>query len=200
MGGLVRSAYGKRAEEYAEVLGSLEAVAAEDQSLVTRWAQTLSGPVIDAGCGPGHWTKLLHDCGVDVHGIDLVPEFITAAGRRFPGVSFGLGDLAALPVQDAGLGGVLSWYSIIHAQPEVVPAVAAELHRVLRPGGSLLLGFFRGEVVAPFDHAVTAAYCWPAEAMGAILIEAGFSVRETHAREDAGARPHAAIWAMKPSV
>ena len=54
--GEVQRAYGARAAEYAAHLGVLEAVAAPDRDLVLSWAQTLTGPALALGCGPGHWT------------------------------------------------------------------------------------------------------------------------------------------------
>lgn len=193
----VSSAYGRRAQEYTEALGSMDSVSAEDRTLVTEWASTLDGRVVDAGCGPGHWTQLLHDCGLDVVGIDLVPAFIAEAARRFPQARFDVGDLRALPAEDEGLGGVLAWYSVIHIHPGDIPEVLAGFCRALRPGGSLLLGFFRGSDVEPFDHAITTAYHWPVERLHRTLQEAGFSIHQTHTRKDPDSRPHAAIWAVK---
>ncbi|POH62612.1 hypothetical protein C3B61_17385 [Cryobacterium zongtaii] len=52
----ITTAYALRATEYAEQLGSMTSVHPLDLQLVTGWADRLDGPVIDAGCGPGHWT------------------------------------------------------------------------------------------------------------------------------------------------
>ena len=59
-----------------------------DRQRIERGAERIDGPVIDVGCGPGHWTDFLHRRGVSVQGVDLVPEFIDSARERFPGVSF----------------------------------------------------------------------------------------------------------------
>jgi trans-aconitate methyltransferase len=59
----VSRAYGARAADYAEHLGRMDAVAAPDRELVLALAQTLTGPVLDVGCGPGHWTGFLHEHG-----------------------------------------------------------------------------------------------------------------------------------------
>ncbi len=46
---------------------------------------------------------------------------------------------------DAGVGGLCAWYSVIHIPDDVLPAVFAEFHRVLVPGGVALLAFQIGD-------------------------------------------------------
>jgi SAM-dependent methyltransferase len=193
----VRRAYAARADEYIALLGSVAAMPPEDRELIAAWSQDIAGPVIDAGCGPGHWTAFLHDRGVAVEGVDLVPEFVAGAKQRFPEVPFRVADLDDLPVQDGALSALLSWYSVIHTAPDHVPAHLAEFARCIGPGGSLLIGFFEGEALAPFEHAVVKAYYWPVDAMRQELTAAGFEVIETHTRTDPGRRPHAALVAQR---
>jgi SAM-dependent methyltransferase len=193
----VRSSYGSRAAEYTEHLGSVEAMAAEDRRVLAEWATTIHGPALDAGSGPGHWTAFLAEHGVETEGLDVVPEFVESARRRFPQLRFRLGGLEALPAADGSLGGILSWYSVIHTEPGSVPAILDEFARCLRPGGTLLLGFFDGPRIEPFDHAVVTAWSWPVEAMAVQLRRAGFEVVGTHARTDPGSRPHGAILARR---
>jgi SAM-dependent methyltransferase len=45
-------------------------VDAADESMLAR----VEGPVLDVGCGPGRLTAALHDRGVPVLGLELVPE------------------------------------------------------------------------------------------------------------------------------
>ncbi|WP_019144028.1 class I SAM-dependent methyltransferase [Aeromicrobium massiliense] len=186
-------AYGARATEYADLLGHEDAVAAPDRELVLRWAAERSGPVVDVGCGPGHWTDLLRRQGADVEGIDPTPQMLDLARERFPACRFRAGRLEDLGVPDGSLAGVLAWFSLIHTPPDEVPAALASVARALRPGGSTLVGFFTGDGVEPFDHAVTTAHRWPVDELTARLAEAGLVVRETHARTDPGVRPQGAI-------
>ena len=58
-----------------------------------------------------------------------------------------------LPLGDASLGGALTWYSLIHTPTEQLPAVLAELARVLRPGGQLLVAFQAGDEPVHLRHA-----------------------------------------------
>ncbi|WP_250907129.1 class I SAM-dependent methyltransferase [Nonomuraea sp. NEAU-A123] len=45
--------------------------------------------------------------------------------------------MAALNIADGVLGGALSRWSIVHTPPQELPAILAEFHRVLAPGGHL---------------------------------------------------------------
>lgn len=193
----MQRAYGARAAEYAEHLGRMDAVAQPDRELVRSWAQTLTGPVLDVGCGPGHWTAFLHADGIPVTGVDPTPEFIAHARSAYPGVAFRNGRAERLEVAEGSLGGVLAWYSLIHSTPDEARAMVREFSRALRAGGSLLIGFFEGPEREPFDHAITTAYRWPIDVLCALVRECGFTVTETHTRTDPGTRPHGAIVATR---
>jgi SAM-dependent methyltransferase len=62
-----------------------------------------------------------------------------------PDISFEQGDMLALNTPDASFAGIVSYYAIIHLRREEVPRALRELHRVLQPGGKLLLAFHGGE-------------------------------------------------------
>jgi SAM-dependent methyltransferase len=171
----VRDAYSARAREYIDLVDGRWADDDGDTALVLRHLTGLAGPVLDLGCGPGHWTARLHAEGVDVTGIDLVPEFVTHARTTRPGCDFRLGSMTDLDVGDHSVAGVLSWYSTIHVAPHQLDDVLAEVRRVLTPGGVLVLGFFDSEDdVAAFDHRVVTAYRWPVDALAERLGAAGF--------------------------
>ena len=193
----VRDAYTERAEEYISLLGSVADTHELDRELITRWAESTDGSLLDAGCGPGHWTDHLRQLGHDIEGVDLTPAFVVRATERFPGVPFRVASFGDLGVADAGVGGILAWYSLIHLEPERVPAALDEFARCIAPGGSLLLGFFDGPSIEPFPHKVVTAYFWPPTAMAERLEAAGFAVEEVHTRCDEGRRPHAAIVARR---
>lgn len=103
----VQDDYNRRAIEYIEALGSVEQMATPDRELISEWRDSCSGPLLDAGCGPGHWTELLSQDGRDVLGVDLSEEFIGHARAAYPDVSFERGDFRRLPLQSHSLGGGL---------------------------------------------------------------------------------------------
>lgn len=194
----VAAAYDARANEYIAKLGSLEQMAPQDRETIETWCDATAGRILDAGCGPGHWADLLSAQGQrDVIGADASERFVSSARERFPHVSLLVADLVALPIATASLGGVLAWFSIIHAAPEDVPRALAEFARVIEPRGSLLLGFFDGDVVEPFDHAVTTAYYWSAAALSELLVDHGFVVKHAAARQDEGVRRQGHIVATR---
>ena len=199
MGTEAGRAYSRRAVEYADLFGSMTAVHPSDRQLVDTWADAVDGPVIDAGCGPGHWTNYLVQRGTVASGVDLSPAFIAHARAHYPGVSFEIGNVDALGATTGSLGGLLSWYSLIHHEPSTIEVPLTEFARVLGPGVGLLLGFFEGAEIEKFDHAVLDAYKWPVTELSRELCAAGFDVIETHRRTGASERrrPHGAIMARR---
>ncbi|MGB4137240.1 MAG: class I SAM-dependent methyltransferase [Microbacterium sp.] len=194
----IGAAYDARAAEYIALASGM---AVADVALITGWRDATPGRLLDAGCGPGQWTGLLHDGHRDAQGVDLSAEFIAAARRRHPCLAFEIASFRRLPFPDASFGGVLAWYSLIHTPPADLPEVLRELARVLTPGGGLLIGFFDGEAGEPFPHAVTTAYFWRADVLASPLEDAGFALTATESRPrlpgEVSSRPHASVTAVR---
>jgi SAM-dependent methyltransferase len=102
------------------------------------------GPVADVGCGPGHVTRHLKDLGVEAFGIDLSPEMVAIARRDHPDLRFEVGTMTDLDLADDSVAGVVAFWSVIHVPDHSVPTVFGQFRRVLRQGGSLLVGFHVG--------------------------------------------------------
>jgi SAM-dependent methyltransferase len=172
----VRDAYSSISGRYIALFGDDRHAHEDDTSLIRRHLTGLPGPVLDVGCGPGHWTAYLHSLGVDVTGIDMVPEFITHARKTHPGPQFRLGSMTELDAPAHSVAGILAWYSTIHLRPAELDRVLTEFRRLVALSGMLVAGFFDSdEDVAPFDHAVITAYRWPADAFAERLSRAGFT-------------------------
>jgi SAM-dependent methyltransferase len=138
--------YDSVAETYAERISGELAHKPFDRDLLTRFAGLLHppGPVCDLGCGPGHIARYLHACGLDVFGIDLSSAMVAQARALNPDIPFRQGSMLALDLADASLGGIVAFYSIIHVPRDLLPQAFAEMRRVLRPSGILLLSFHLG--------------------------------------------------------
>ncbi len=94
--------------------------------------------ILDAGCGAGPLLAELRARGADVSGFDLSPGMLDLARRRVPGADLRVADLAApLPYPDAAFDDVV--VSLVLHYLEDWGGSLAELHRVLKPGGRLLI-------------------------------------------------------------
>jgi len=152
---LVRSSYDAVATGYADALvEELRTLPFETWLLDRVVAQAAGGPVVDAGCGPGHVTAYLADAGADAVGIDLTPGMVAEARRRFPDGRYEVGDLRRLsrPATSAAWAAVLGWYSLIHLAAAELPAAVAALARPLAPGGWLVLAVHAGAEVRHVDE------------------------------------------------
>jgi len=181
-------AYNRRATDYSKALGSIESTSPVDQARINQWATNIDGAICDLGCGPGHWTQFLHETGKPAMGYDPSCAFIDIASNKFPHLNFHTGTARDLP--PAHFGGILTWYSLIHADPQHLDEELSFIAKALSPGGSLLMGFFTGEELLPFDHAITQGWFYPLDVMCARLEKAGFTVQSSSQRKDEGARAH----------
>jgi SAM-dependent methyltransferase len=178
-----RAAYDAVATLYAESIPPLYHANPLHHAMVSVFAELVrsagDGPVADVGCGPGHVTAHLRSLGVSAFGVDLSPETIALARDAHPELRFEVGLMDALEVEDASLAGVLANYSIIHTPPERLPAILAEFHRVLVPGGHLLLSFQAyddpAELAQAFDHKVSLAYRYSPDRVAELLLKAGLT-------------------------
>ncbi|MFE5021779.1 class I SAM-dependent methyltransferase [Streptomyces sp. NPDC056656] len=58
---------------------------------------------------------------------------------------FELGSMTDLDLADGSMVGLVAWYSLIHIPDTEIGTVFKHFHRVLQPGGSLLLSFHVGD-------------------------------------------------------
>jgi SAM-dependent methyltransferase len=93
---------------------------------------------LDAGCGTGFQARLLDDLGYDTHAVDISAGVLAIAAGRLPGVAFTRASVEALPYADASFDTVTCCGSVLSFVAKPARAVA-EIGRVLRPGGRLLV-------------------------------------------------------------
>ncbi len=110
-----------------------------------------SGQALDAACGTGRLSRLLVDHGHDVTGVDLSEAMLERARASVPEATFHVGSLQHLPFADGSFDVVCCGLALTHVS-ESLPAIA-ELARVLRDGGRLLLSDIHPVAVATGSHA-----------------------------------------------
>lgn len=102
------------------------------------------GVIVDAGCGSGKWPLYLGGLGYRVVGIDVCHEALALARAAGPALDLALGDLLKIPLRTRSVDAVLSLGVVEHDErgPE---ELLAETHRILKPGGVLILS-------VPYDN------------------------------------------------
>ena len=193
----ITQAYRTKAPGLADMLGTEVSSQDPGRGVVESWAKTVPGRILDVGAGTGRWTGHLAALGHDIEGLEPVDRFVELARQAHPAVPFRHGSLADLAESQERWSGILAWYSLIHLDPDQLPAALSTLRSALEDGGSLLLSFFSGPRLEAFRHPATTAYRWPITAMARALESAGYEVtdQQQHPRD-----PHATITARtRPS-
>ncbi|MBW3709639.1 class I SAM-dependent DNA methyltransferase [Streptomyces griseus] len=144
-----RLSYDTVAASYADRVRNLLDETPEERTFLALFADLVhangGGPVADIGCGSGRITAYLRRLGADAFGIDLSPRMVEVARRDHSGVRFEIGSMTELALDDGSMAGLVAWYSLIHVPDNEISSVFRHFHRVLRPGGPLLLSFHVGD-------------------------------------------------------
>jgi ubiquinone/menaquinone biosynthesis C-methylase UbiE len=102
---------------------------------------------LDIGCGEGRLTRDLASLGHRVIGIDASPTMLAAAREADPEGEYVEGDLARLPFEDGVADLAVAFMSLMEVAD--IRGAAAEIARVLEPGGALAVA-----VVHPLNSAM----------------------------------------------
>jgi SAM-dependent methyltransferase len=110
--------------------------------MARRWRLETVRSALEIGAGVGHWSRVLAPQlppEATLIGIDREPQWVDEANRRSPSPRFSYrhGDAMQLPFAEASFDFVTCQTVLIHL-PDV-PAALAEMKRVLKPGGLLVV-------------------------------------------------------------
>jgi len=109
-----------------------------EQRVVWSIFETIApGQALDAACGTGRHARRLAELGHQVVGVDGSPEMLEKARASLPHAVFHEGDLTSLPLEPASFDLVVCSLALEHVADLI--AGIAELSRVLRPGGRMVL-------------------------------------------------------------
>jgi SAM-dependent methyltransferase len=196
-------------------LGHYERVAEEllpvAEAVVERAAPMEGERVVDVGCGTGNAALLAAERGAKVTGVDPAQRLLDVAAARFSERGFTgdfvIGEGASMPLDDASADLAISVFGVIFA-PDAA-AAAAEMVRVLAPGGRIVLSAWipegalfaaikiRREALAAVSDEPASPPPFPwheADALGELFSEHGLSVsmdEQTIALEAPSAREFA---------
>jgi SAM-dependent methyltransferase len=93
--------------------------------------------LVDLGCGSGFWLPIYADSGARVIGVEPDPALLPRAAARDPRARVLAGSAEHIPLDDASV-------DVVHARfayffPPDIDTGLAEVMRVLRPGGALVV-------------------------------------------------------------
>jgi len=115
------------------------------------------GRVLDLACGPGIVAEVLAPLAAAVEGVDATPKMVELAAARLRGAglantAFRVGAAESLPFGDSAFDAVVTRLSLHHFPDPA--AVLREVHRVLRPAGTLVVA----DVVSSEDAEASALH------------------------------------------
>jgi len=154
MSGVYRAYYAERGDDRNDSLANPQVLfqqLAGDAALV-RSLRPLSREreklrVLDVGCGNGNLLLTLVALGFrpsQLTGIDVIPARIETARERLPGARMILGDASEMEFDSGSFDLVLeSTIFLQMTDDRLAHAIAAEMIRVLAPGGSLIIRDWR---------------------------------------------------------
>ncbi|SEE73344.1 Methyltransferase domain-containing protein [Arthrobacter alpinus] len=161
--------------------------AAATTRVATRAGINAGSHVVDLGSGTGGVARhLAHDFGATVHGVDLTPQFVTAARSltERTGLSnlatFSQGSILSLPFGDNSFDVALMVHVGMNIQDK--DRVFAEAARVVRPGGIMavydvmLMGGEVEQYPLPWAATPATSFVQPPLAYSDALAQAGFEV------------------------
>ena len=178
-----RAAFEKHPPEWALGVDRLRALDAVKRLRKVGATLTEDAEVLDAGCGVGGFARAMRDLtGAKVRGVDFDPK-CQAFAAEVHALEVDTGELADQAYADGRFDVVTSWHCLEHVYDPAKEL--AELFRITRPGGHLLLEvptlttfarIFRGRWL--FLQAPTHLFHFRPKTLRTLVTDAGFTVKQ----------------------
>ncbi|NNE52344.1 MAG: class I SAM-dependent methyltransferase [Sulfitobacter sp.] len=183
------SVYARKAGDYVELTQGV----AEKDPLLKRFLKDLpkGGHILDLGCGPGSYARVMATAGFKVTAVDAVPEMIEIS-NAFPGVEARVASFDEIDDKDR-FDGIWANFSLLHAPRADMPKHLAALNRALRPGGLFHIALKSGDGEKRDSLGRRYAYFEMAE-LESLLEDAGFTVVHRESGREKGLDGTPADW------
>eukprot|EP00005_Dracoamoeba_jomungandri_P004253 CAMPEP_0174259598 /NCGR_PEP_ID=MMETSP0439-20130205/8412_1 /TAXON_ID=0 /ORGANISM="Stereomyxa ramosa, Strain Chinc5" /LENGTH=216 /DNA_ID=CAMNT_0015343561 /DNA_START=74 /DNA_END=721 /DNA_ORIENTATION=+ len=139
--------------------------------------------IVDVGCGSGDCMRKIKEKEkekVECIGVDISPKMLEVAKGKGGNLTYHLANADELDfLEEGSVSGVLCYFVVHHFDEGMAERCFKEWYRVLRGGGSVLLGCWCGDDGALMDygsHSSLRAITWSQEKVTTLLSEAGFRV------------------------
>jgi SAM-dependent methyltransferase len=126
-----------------------------DRPMLARLEGRCFTAALDVGCGEGRFCRMLGERGINTIGIDPTDALIAEAVARDPGGRYIVGRAEKLDFADESFDLVVCYLTLIDIDD--LAETVAELRRVLKPGGTLLIANLNGFNTAQIGQGWTTA-------------------------------------------
>lgn len=162
--------YDERAAEYE----AIDAAGGVSEAKLSDFIQACpsGGHILDIGCGPGGFARVLAKAGLTVDASDASAEMVALAGRHKNVNAFQaqFSDISGDNIYD----GILASFCLLHAPRTDFPGHLAALRKALKPGGVFNIGMKLGTGQARDSIGRLYTY-YSANELDSYLTQAGFS-------------------------
>ena len=106
----------------------------QEEGIFRRWLSNAT-PTLSLACGTGRFMEWA------THGLDISEAMIEEAQRKFPQKSLAVGNATQTNFPDNFFTQIFSLHFLMHLPKNAIKLVIAEAHRILVPGGILVIDF-----------------------------------------------------------
>jgi SAM-dependent methyltransferase len=143
------SFYAKFSEYYEQAFPMREEVFGFLKSYVIQ----KNTPVLDLGCGPGHYCQRFQEEGFKASGMDLDEAMIKAARDRYPGIDFFCQDILMLQDQKEGFNLIYSIGNVMaHIPVQKLEQLLPVIYSKLVPEGLWIFQVVNWDYLLKFNH------------------------------------------------